>query len=124
MSLLREFSECALLALPSVEESFPLVVAQAMAAGKPVVATTAGGVPHLVADGATGMLVPPNDYAALARVLLALLADEPRRHRLGAEAARVARERIDPRAVVERTVSVYHEIVAGARGISLRQHSP
>jgi glycosyltransferase involved in cell wall biosynthesis len=57
-------------ALASIEESFPLSTLEAMAAGLPLVTTTAGGLPECVIDGETGLLVPPRDADALAEALL------------------------------------------------------
>jgi len=62
--------------LSSDWEGMPLSILEAMAAGKPVVATSVGGVPELVENGLTGLLVPPDDANALAEALL-LLAKEP-----------------------------------------------
>ncbi|HEU0130580.1 MAG TPA: glycosyltransferase family 4 protein [Mycobacteriales bacterium] len=72
------------LALPSAAENCPLVVLQAMAAGLPIVASRVGGVPELVADGETGLLVPPGDPVALAAALRSLLGDAGLRARMGA----------------------------------------
>ncbi len=74
-----------LVACPSRWEGMPLVCLEAMASGCAVVAAAVDGVPDAVADGETGVLVPPEDPAALAAVLGALLADSPRRRRLGEE---------------------------------------
>jgi glycosyltransferase involved in cell wall biosynthesis len=81
--------------LSSASEGMPISVLEAMAAGLPVVASRVGGVPELVADGETGLLVPPGDSEALAQALRGLLADARLRHRLG-DAGRVrVRERFD-----------------------------
>lgn len=69
--------------LSSRSEGLPAAIMEAMAAGLPVVATAVGGVPELVLDGQTGLLVPPSDPAALAAALAALLQDPGRRRRLG-----------------------------------------
>jgi glycosyltransferase involved in cell wall biosynthesis len=65
------WSECDVAAVPSAEfiESCPMVVLEAMASGRPVVATINGGIPELVADGVSGTLVPPGDSGALAQAL-------------------------------------------------------
>jgi glycosyltransferase involved in cell wall biosynthesis len=75
--------------LPSkpLVETLPLSVMEAMAAGRPVVATRVGALDELIEDGVTGRLVPPNDPAALATALADLLADQAERERLGAAAA-------------------------------------
>jgi len=76
-------------ALPSLSEAYGIAVAEAMAAGLPVVASAVGGVPELVDEGVTGELFPPGDHDALARHLLRLLEAPELRRRMG-DAARVA----------------------------------
>ena len=76
-----------LFTMPSLSEGLPLALVEAMSFGLPVVVTGVGGVPEVVTDGAEGMLVPPSDAGALAAALGALLADAPRRQKMG-EAAR------------------------------------
>lgn len=71
------------LALSSLSEGSPVSVIEAMASGRPVVATAVGGVPDVVLDGLTGSLVPPRDPAALADALEAVLADPDMRVRYG-----------------------------------------
>lgn len=74
---------CDVLCLPSRAEGLPLVVLEAMAQAKPVVASAVGGTPELVIHGETGLLVPPGDPAALARALTELLDDPARAAALG-----------------------------------------
>jgi ubiquinone/menaquinone biosynthesis C-methylase UbiE len=74
---------CDVFCLPSTGEGLPLVVLEAMAQGKPVVASAVGGTPELVVDGETGLLVPPGDADALARALARVLADPALAARLG-----------------------------------------
>ena len=62
--------------LPSLYEGFGIAILEAMAAGKPVIATTVGGIPEFVVSGQSGFLVPPGDAPALARAIKQLL-DEP-----------------------------------------------
>lgn len=95
------------LALPSRVEGLPLVLLEAMAAGKPVVASPVGGTPELVLDGETGLHVPPGDEAALARALGRLLDDPDLARRLG----RAGRERVVQRysadTMVDRILEIY-----------------
>lgn len=77
-----------IVALPSHSEGLPNVLLEAAAAGVPVVATRVGGVPEVVADGKTGLLVPPAVPAALAVALGDMLADEARRRGFGAAGRR------------------------------------
>jgi glycosyltransferase involved in cell wall biosynthesis len=80
--------------VPSIwAEAFGLTVAESMAAGVPVICSASGGIPELIEDGVTGVLVPAGDAPALAAALRALLDDPARRSAMGAQAQRVARER-------------------------------
>jgi len=78
--------------LPSLNEGFGRTNLEAMAAGKPVVSTLCGGIPEVVVDGQTGLLVPPQDVEALAQALLELVEDEGLRRRLGEAGRRRAKE--------------------------------
>lgn len=69
--------------MPSHNEPFGLVALEAMAMGKPVVATRAGGVPEFLVDGEMGLLIPPRDSDALARAILTLLDDPARARAMG-----------------------------------------
>jgi glycosyltransferase involved in cell wall biosynthesis len=82
-------------ALCSASEGLPMSVLEAMAAGLPVVASDVGGVPELVRDGETGLLVPPARPAALASALERLAADAALRRRLGEAGRRRAEEHFD-----------------------------
>ena len=80
-----------LLVLPSIYEEMGSVLAEAMACGLPVVASDVGGIPDVVRDGETGILVPPGDVVALTKALDGVLGDDELRARLSAEAALQAR---------------------------------
>lgn len=73
-----------LFCLPSVQEGFGIVFLEAMAAGLPVVATTAAAIPEVLPHGEAGLLAPPGDVPALAAALTTLLADPALRQRYGA----------------------------------------
>ncbi len=98
------------LALPSWTEGLPLVVLEAMALGRPVVATAVGGTPELVADGETGLLVPPRDVAALTAALKRVLDDEGLRRRLGEAGRRRVAERFSSEAMTRDVLAVYDEV--------------
>ncbi len=87
--------------LASRMENAPMVIAEAMATGRPVVATEVGGVASMVQPGVTGYLAPSEDAAALAAGLARLLADPAHAAELGANAARFARENYHPTAVAD-----------------------
>ncbi|HET6319669.1 MAG TPA: glycosyltransferase family 4 protein, partial [Chloroflexota bacterium] len=93
--LRAEYASAAVVSLPSREENVPVAIGEAMAVGRPVVATRVGGVADLVTDGTTGRLCAAEDVDALAEVLVEVLADEPRRAQMGLEAQAIARRRFD-----------------------------
>ena len=82
-TLALEYSRACCFCLPTVQEGFGLVFAEAMAAGLPVVACRAAAVPEVVRDGETGLLVPPRSPAALAAALERMLGDEGMRKEMG-----------------------------------------
>jgi glycosyltransferase involved in cell wall biosynthesis len=93
--------------LPSRAEGLPLVVLEAMAAGRAVVAARAGGVPEAVLDGVTGVLVDPGDVAGLADAVVALLTDDAVRSAMGRAARVRALERFRAEDMVARLESVF-----------------
>ncbi|MEZ5333265.1 MAG: glycosyltransferase family 4 protein [Thermoanaerobaculia bacterium] len=93
--------------LPSLVEGLPLVLIEAMALGKPIVATRINGIPEAIEDGSNGLLVPPGRAAELAAAI-ASLADHPETaRRLGDAARRTAAERFDQRSTTEVTMQAY-----------------
>jgi glycosyltransferase involved in cell wall biosynthesis len=110
--VLRLIRRAAVVACPSLREGFGVVCAEAMAAGRPVVASAVGGLLDLVCDGETGLLVPPGDVAALRAALERLLGDPGLRARLGAAGRERARELLGWDAVTDATVAAYVDAVA------------
>ncbi len=110
------YADLDLLVLCSRNEGSPVAIMEAMAAGIPVVAAAVGGVPDLVADDQSGVLVPPGDPGALAGAIESLRRDPLRRRRFGA----AGRERIfmsyELDTVVARYDHFYRELLAEARG--------
>jgi glycosyltransferase involved in cell wall biosynthesis len=92
--------------LSSAYEGLPIALIEAMALGRPCVATSVGGIPEVVSDGAQGVLVPPRDPDALAGGLLRLLGDPALRARMGV-AARERADDFDIRKAVHRMEQVY-----------------
>jgi glycosyltransferase involved in cell wall biosynthesis len=86
------WNELDIAVVPSFEEPFGLVALEALACGVPVVASKVGGLMEIVVDGESGLLVPPKDSEALARVLVTLLTNEATRLRLAEGAVRRAAE--------------------------------
>jgi glycosyltransferase involved in cell wall biosynthesis len=106
-----------LLVHPSDEEGFPNAILEAMAAGRPVVATRVGGTPELVLDGVTGTLVPPRSPAALAAAVSHLLADSQLADRMGAAGRERAVREFSLARMVERTEALYAEVLHTKLGL-------
>jgi len=96
-----------LVVIPSLFENFPLIAIEAMRAGCPAVASTVGGLPEVVRDGITGVLVPPGSPATLASAVGELLADAARRCRMSAQARQIFQAEYSPAVMVTRTLEVY-----------------
>lgn len=104
-------AEADLLVLPSWTEGLPGVVLEAMAQGRAVVATPVGGTPEIVAEGETGLLVPPRDPRALADAVARLLADPELRRRMGAAGRTRVAERFTVGAMTKRMLAIYDEVM-------------
>jgi len=105
------YHESDVFVLPSLYESFGIAALEAMAAGMPVLATRVGGVPEIVEDMRTGILVRPADPAALAERIEALLGNSELRSELGNAAREVASDRYQWKEIAERTQNVYEELL-------------
>jgi glycosyltransferase involved in cell wall biosynthesis len=103
---------CDVFVLPSVTEHFGRVIIEAMAMGKAVVATDAGGVPEIVIHGETGLLVPPREPKALADAALTLLSDPAGAARLGL----AGRQRVEEFFSLSRHIEAVEEIYAELLG--------
>ena len=100
---------------PSLQEGYSNAILEAMASGRPVVATRVGGNPEAIADGETGLLVAPADPAALATAMLRLLEQPAFAARLGESAAEVVRRRFQMDTVVREYEDIYTRLAAGER---------
>jgi glycosyltransferase involved in cell wall biosynthesis len=100
---------------PSLYEGFGLSLLEAMAAELPIVASRVGGIPELIEDGVTGVLVPPDAPAALSEAILRLLRDRDAARRLGEGAARRARERHSLGTMAARVDRVYRDVLERRR---------
>ena len=114
----RYYERAAVVVCPSRREGYGVVAREAMAYGRPVVATAVGGLVDAVEDGVTGLLVPPRDPAALRAALERLLADEELRRRLGAAGRIAATERFSWAAATDETIRAYRDALARSAGSS------
>ncbi len=106
------YQQAKILALSSVREGLPNVILEGMAMGLAVAATDVGGVPDVVEHGATGLLSPAGDHAALAASLCALLADEDRRLAFGRLGRKRAEEKYSLESMVRAHQTLFDQVLA------------
>ena len=107
-------ADLAVAVVPSLREAQGISILEAMARRRPVVASAVGGIPEVITDGVDGLLVPPEDSAALAAAIGSLLADPALADRLGEAGYRTVAERFSIDAQVKRIEAVYDEELARA----------
>ena len=112
LSVARQFE---IFVFPSYLEGLGTSVLDAMALAKPVVATQAGGIPEMVQDGVTGLLVPPRDPQALAQALLSLLRRPDVAKQFGAAGQQRVVQQFTAERMALQTMHVYHRLVGAAR---------
>jgi glycosyltransferase involved in cell wall biosynthesis len=96
--------------MSSVTEGLGTSLLDAMACGRPIVATTAGGMPEVVRDGVTGIFVAPRDHQAMADAIVKLLKDEALRKRMGEAGLSLAHARFSAERMVRDTLRVYQKV--------------
>ena len=101
--------------MPSLQEGFGVASLEASAAGLPTIATNVGGIPEVVVDGKTGLLVPPVDVKALADAVLRLSEDAGLRHDLGRNARAFVEERYDWNKNVDQMIDLYESLAHNSR---------
>lgn len=109
-ALPAEYAAADLFVLPSIEEGFGMVILQAMAAGLPVVASSATGLPDADPHGEAGLVVPPADPHALAEALAALTGDRERRQAMGHAARRLVERGWSWSDYADRAVAAYRTL--------------
>jgi glycosyltransferase involved in cell wall biosynthesis len=118
-SIARAYAEATLAVVPSLYEGFGFPAGEAMACEVPVVSSRGGALPEVVGeDGACGVLVPPEDAAALAAAIDALLDQPERRRALGRAGRARVLEHFTWRRAAERTVAAYREAIAERAGLT------
>lgn len=103
-------------AVPSRQAGFELILAEAMASGVPVVASKVGPIPEVIADGETGLLVPPQDHEAFADAIIKLLGQPDRRKRMGEAGKKRVLEKFTVQKMVSQYEALYERLVAEKMG--------
>lgn len=98
--------------LPSLVEAMPMCLLEAMAAGRPVIASRVGSVPEMIVPGETGLLVEPNDPGEIARSILKLLRDHELANSLGTSAHHAIATRFSSEAMAKRYLDLYNAVLA------------
>jgi len=109
--LARIYADLDIVALSSLNEGTPVSLIEAMAAGRATVATDVGGVPDVVEDGVTGLLVPAKQPKALAEAILRLLGDDALRASLGERAMASVYPKYDVSRLIEDTKNLYLKLI-------------
>ena len=109
-TMMEEYARCAVMVLPSRQETAPVVILEAMAAGKPVVATDVGGVRDLIEDGVSGFVTPAGDVEAMTRRITQLLKDDVLREEMGRRGKEIAWARFRRDIIADRYREIYLEV--------------
>ena len=104
--------------LPSYREAQGLSILEAMALGRPVVASAVGGIPEMIDHGRTGLLVPPREPDILADAITRLLTDHPYADTLGKAGRTLVEERFCAELMVREVETIYDEAVADERRLA------
>jgi len=110
--LMEELGKSTVLLLPSRQENSPMAIAEAMAAGLPVIASNCCGMPYMVTENQTGFLIDPEDVGQISDRLTRFLKDPATARQMGLAGRRMAEQRFAPRQVSEQTRLVYRDVVS------------
>lgn len=121
--LVAAYGHCDLFVLPSYHEGYGIVIAEAMAAGRPVIAYANSSQPELCRDGVNGTLVPTGDTARLAQAISALLDDADLRARLGGAGRRRALDEFGLDRLIDRVESIYRAVLSGRAAVEAMERS-
>jgi glycosyltransferase involved in cell wall biosynthesis len=111
--LMALYSRADVFVFPTLADVLPLAIMEAMASALPVITTNVGAISEQIDEGVTGFLIPPNDVGALTNATLRLVEDAQLRHRMGAEARRVADQRFNGSINYARLIDVCKRCVDG-----------
>ncbi|WP_374585410.1 glycosyltransferase, partial [Ideonella dechloratans] len=100
-----------IISAPSYLEGLGVSIMEAMACGKPVVATTAGGIPESVVDGETGILFEPGDVTALAEAIIRLAGDDTLRSQMGQNGQARAKACFSVDSLITQTLDIYDQLL-------------
>jgi len=103
--------------LPSLQQGLGTIMLEAMAMGKPVIASSVGGIHSVIRDGETGLLVPPSQSAPIADRILDLLRDPVRARAIGEAGRAFVKHEFRAESMVERTVELYHQVLGTWRPV-------
>jgi len=109
------YADLDLVALTSLNEGTPVTLIEAMACEKPVVATAVGGVPDIVLDGRTGILVPSENEAELASAIVSLLKDADKRRMFGKQGRESVRDKYSKERLFTDITRLYEDILSNSR---------
>lgn len=112
MDIVTWYQKASIFILPSFCEGFPVTVLEALSCETPVIATPVGGIPEIVKDYKTGILIPLNNPAALAQAIQHLLDNKEARRRFGREGRKQVIENYSLEASVEKLIKIYKQIVS------------
>lgn len=105
------YNRCAVCCVPSLWENQPYTCLEAMACGRPVVASSTGGIPEIIENGVNGLLVPAGSVVRLAEAIIRLLEDRKLADSVGENARKTIEMRYDPESVMKRTLKIYERVL-------------
>jgi glycosyltransferase involved in cell wall biosynthesis len=115
-ALKRFYNNCDMLVAPSIYESCGQIYLEAMEFAKPVIGTDVGGIPEIVKDKETGLLVKPGDSKQLTESMISLLEDDDLRQKMGINGRKLAQEKFSVKKMVDSTLNLYKAAIKIAGG--------
>ncbi|MDD4050983.1 MAG: glycosyltransferase family 4 protein, partial [candidate division Zixibacteria bacterium] len=106
--------ESDIMVMPSRREAFGVAAVEAAACGIPVIATRVGGIPEIVEDGISGILISPGDSQALSKAILRLATDSELRAAMGRAGRKIAEERFDLNQNLNQMEAIYREVLSAS----------